>query len=117
MSAFPPLLYGTLREHYLLLFGAAGAVSMVVGAVSAAVGARFGARRMLRELREAQLLTGGENAAHFRELKQSLEDVAIEVERLAEGQRFTARVLAERSAIAPPSAPAPRKAAGETTPH
>ena len=117
MSFFPPMINGTLREHYLLLFGVAGAVSMLVGAVSAWFGAQFGARRLMRDLREAQSLSAGENAARFNELKQSLEDVGLEVERLAEGQRFTARVLAERSAAAPPASPAPRRAPGEVTPH
>ena len=31
------------------------------------------------------------------ELQQAVDDVAIEMERVAEGQRFTARLLAERS--------------------
>jgi hypothetical protein len=31
------------------------------------------------------------------ELQQAVDDVAIEVERVAEGQRFTARLLTERS--------------------
>lgn len=115
MSVFPPVVHGVLREHYLL-FGATGAVAMVVGSLSAWLGAQFGARRVLREMREAQLATGDEIAGRFRELGQSLEDVALEVERLAEGQRFTARVLTERSAISP-LPPAPTKPPGETTPH
>jgi hypothetical protein len=117
MSVFPPLINGTLREHYLLLFGAAGAVSVVVGAVSAWFGAQFGARRLMRDLRESQSLITGENAARLNELKQSLEDVGLEIERLAEGQRFTARVLVERSSAAPPAPPAPRRGPGEVTPH
>ncbi len=31
------------------------------------------------------------------QLQQAIDDVAIEVERVAEGQRFTAKLLAERS--------------------
>jgi hypothetical protein len=31
------------------------------------------------------------------QLQQAVDDVAIEVERIAEGQRFTAKLLAERS--------------------
>ena len=119
MSVLPHIINGTLREHYVLLFGTAGAFSLVVGSIGAWFGAQFGARRLLRDLRESQSLNAGENATRFHELKQSLEDVALEVERLAEGQRFTARVLAERSAMVPPpsAVPAPRLAAGEVTPH
>ena len=34
----PPIWHGTLREHYLLLFGAAGLLSAVTGTVSAWLG-------------------------------------------------------------------------------
>ena len=45
MELFPPLFHGTLREHYLLLFGVAGGIALVTGLVSAWVGAYVGARR------------------------------------------------------------------------
>lgn len=114
MSVFPPILNGTLRGHDLLFFGAAGALSMVVGMTGAWLGARFGMRRALREMRQAQLITGGENAARFHELTQSLEDVALEVERIAERQRFTARVLTERGSA---GGPLPSARRGSVTPH
>lgn len=98
MSVFPPLIQGTLREHYLLLFGAAGAVSLIVGSVSAWIGAQFGARRLAQRIADAQSLASGENAAHLRELTQVMEGIALEVERISEGQRFTARLLSERAA-------------------
>jgi hypothetical protein len=97
MSVFPPIIAGTLREHYLLLFGVAGAVSLVVGSVSAWIGAQFGARRLAKRIAEAQSLASGENAAHLRELTQAMEGIALEVERISEGQRFTARLLSERA--------------------
>jgi hypothetical protein len=37
------------------------------------------------------------------QLQQAVDDVAIEMERVAEGQRFTARLLAERSESDEPS--------------
>ena len=38
-------------------------------------------------------------------LDSAIQDMAVEVERLAEGQRFVARVLSERSARLAPEAP------------
>lgn len=114
MSVFPPIIAGTLREHYILLFGAAGAVSLVVGSVSAWIGAQFGARRLAKRIAEAQSLASGENAAHLRELTQAMEGIALEVERISEGQRFTARLLSEGPAQA---SPVRRREPGVTTPH
>jgi hypothetical protein len=37
------------------------------------------------------------------QLQQAVDDVAIEMERVAEGQRFTARLLAERGESDEPS--------------
>jgi hypothetical protein len=41
----PHLLAGTTREHYLLLFSAAGAIAVTAGLVGAWIGAYLGARR------------------------------------------------------------------------
>jgi hypothetical protein len=38
-------------------------------------------------------------------LEQAVDAIAIEIERISEGQRFVTRVLAERPASAPPQAP------------
>ena len=46
-------------------------------------------------------------------LENAIDSTAVEVERISEAQRFTARVLAERS-IAPSLSEKPR---GSTTPH
>lgn len=45
----------------------------------------------------------------------SIDTMAVEVERISEAQRFTARVLAERNAT--PAIPEPRRPLGSTTPH
>jgi hypothetical protein len=45
-----------------------------------------------------------------------VEAIAIEVERVAEGQRFTTRLLADRTPLAPPSDIRPR-GPDLTTPH
>jgi hypothetical protein len=45
----------------------------------------------------------------------SIDAMAVEVERISEAQRFTARVLAERSAA--PGAPDKPRSIGSSTPH
>jgi hypothetical protein len=114
---FPPIFVGTLREHYLLLFGAAGAIATVTGFVGAWLGARMAARHAARVAVE-QLdshRAGRPELEELRLLSQSVEAVAIEVERVAEAQRFVARLLAERGE---PKMPAtPRRDAGIITPH
>ncbi len=113
---FPPLLNGTLREHYLLLFGAAGTFALMTGLLGAWIGAYFGGRGGARKaiarmepypsaLAEAQLV----------DLRQTVETIALEVERISEGQRFTARVLMER--VPPPASLVPRREGGSITPH
>jgi len=114
MDILPRLINGTLREHYILLFGSATTVSIVAGAVGAWFGARAATRAAIREAeakgREAL------NANHFRELATNVESIGLEVERIAEAQRFVAKVLVDRrDVITPP--PASRHEASETTPH
>jgi hypothetical protein len=118
LDLFPPMIHGTLREHYLLLFGGAGAVALVVGSVAGWVGAYFGARRASRQ---ALVEAGRDQAqlveARFAALAQTLDTVAIEVERITEGQRYTARLLSERPLAGPPAVAKPRREAGSVTPH
>jgi len=96
----PPIWHGTLREHYLLLFGAAGLFSAVTGTVSAWLGAQFGARRAARQAAEHALDTRvAIDASLCRRLdllQQTVESMAVEVERVSEAQRFAAKQLAER---------------------
>jgi hypothetical protein len=114
---FPPLFVGTLREHYLLLFGAAGGIAALAGFTGAWLGARMAARSAARaalaELDDRRI--GRPEYEQLRLLSQSVEAVAIEVERVAEAQRFVTRVLAERAE--PPRAAAPRRDIGQITPH
>jgi hypothetical protein len=114
---FPPLFVGTLREHYLILFGAAGAIATVAGFIGAWAGGRLAARGVARSaFRELE----GRPAARMdleelRLLSQSVDAIAIEVERIAEAQRFVARVLVERGE--PSIAAPPRRDIGHITPH
>jgi hypothetical protein len=114
---FPPIFVGTLREHYLLLFGSAGAIATVAGFVGAWIGARMAARQAARTVVEELngRRAGRPELEELRLLSQSVEAVAIEVERIAEGQRFVAKVLAERAEPKLPAAA--RREVGQITPH
>lgn len=93
----PHIFMGTTREHYLLLFGAAGCIGLVAGLIGAWVGAYFGARRAARA---AQLVPANTQAiaAQLEPVMHALDAIALEVERISEAQRFQARVLSDRSA-------------------
>jgi hypothetical protein len=116
----PPLFHGTLREHYLLLFGTAAAVGITFGAVSAWVGAQLAARRVERRLREERAQANALADRRMADLARAVDGVALEVERIAESNRFMAKLLAARDAErrepARLDAP-PRRAPGAITPH
>ena len=98
LDLLPPYLFGTMREHYLLLFGSAGLVGLLFGMVGAWFGARAGARRGAhRGLRESGNLIDVELRRQVAELAQAVDVVAVEVERVSEAQRYTARLLALRA--------------------
>ena len=111
----PQIFFGTLREHYVLLFGAAGAIAAVVGFGAAWLGAQFGAKRAARLAAEAVL--AGDRGGLDRNLTalvQAVDSIALEVERLSEGQRFTARLLSEQPILPPPRQESQSR---PTTPH
>jgi hypothetical protein len=116
-SLFPELFHGTLREHYLILFGAAGCIALFTGLVGAWLGAFIGARRAARKtLLEAIAASPAHvNEARMNELVDAVDAIALEVERISEAQRFAARLLAERQAPAPPALG--RRDPGVITPH
>ena len=100
----PHIFNGTLREHYLLLFSLAGGIAGVVAFVAGWFGAQFGARRAARMAADEALARGGLGLDRtLGELVQAVDAISLEVERLSEGQRFTARLLSERHAVIPPS--------------
>jgi hypothetical protein len=100
MSMLPSIFNGTLRDHYLLLFGIAAGISAVVGFVAAWIGAQFGAKRAAHLAAEEALSHGGLSMdRNFTALTQAVDAIALEVERLSEGQRFTARLLSERQLL------------------
>ena len=99
----PHYFVGTTREHYIILFGAAAAIGICAGLVGAWLGAYLGARRAVRtaQLSGSQPIT----VAQLSPVMQALDDISLEVERIAEAQRFTAKVLAERSPVVLPRMP------------
>lgn len=101
----PPVINGTLREHYIILFASAGAFAMLVGFVGAWLGAKFGARRALKDARATML---GNASSQVTQLQQSIDAIALEVERISEAQRFAARLADQRQPVAAPPAQSPR---------
>ena len=61
--------------------------------------ARAFARRMDRK-GELKAAAGPDLSPHIRQLQESVDAMAIELERISEGQRFTAKLLADRSGVA-----------------
>ena len=61
------------------------------------------ARRM--DQRTAEPRVPPEVMARLERMEQAIDSVAIEVERISEGQRFTTKLLSERAGGAPSAAP------------
>jgi hypothetical protein len=81
----------------LALVGMAS-VPVCVGLTVAWLGARREAQlraELMRDMRRE----APERPSDLRRLQDTVEQLAVEIERLGEGQRFTARILSERSAI------------------
>ena len=47
--------------------------------------------------------------ARFERLEQAVDTIAIEIERMSESQRFTAKLLSDRAASGPPVSPAEQR--------
>lgn len=90
----PHLLIGTTREHYIVLFSAAGAIGLTAGLVGSWIGGYLGARRAVRtaQMNRVDALPSAQHVA----MMQALDAIALEVERISEAQRFTTKVLSER---------------------
>ena len=71
------------------------------------------------------LMSGGSHSAHnvvvdderMTRLEQAVESIALEVERISEGQRFTTKLLTERAQPDPMRAVAPSEPIRHRTPH
>jgi hypothetical protein len=71
-----------------------GAFAMITTIVTTVIKSRERMRAMDRET----LLPGnGDTSLRLERIEQAIEAMAVEVERISEGQRFVTRLLAERS--------------------
>ena len=113
----PQIWNGTLREHYIFLFSVAGSIALIAGFIGSWFGARFASKRMILELRDSLPSADLQHRTnlHLDELSTAVDTMSIEIERLSEGQRFTAKLLAEES-LSRASSPA-RHTPGVITPH
>jgi len=93
---FPEVFFGTLRQHYILLFGAAGGIAMAAGFVGAWIGSHLAGRRSA-QLIATELANQVAGAPQLQQIMQAVDVLSVEVERLSEGQRFTARLLSDRA--------------------
>jgi hypothetical protein len=101
---------------------AAMAVALFVSIASVAWSAAFAWSRWLARPQPAPQVAGAEHEhvveQRLARIEHAVQAIAIEVERLGEGQRFATRVLTERSS---PEALAPRSGVAEArradTPH
>jgi uncharacterized membrane protein len=91
----PHIIMGTTREHYIMLFSAAGIIGLTAGLIGSWIGGYLGARRAMRT---TQLAASEQHPAALQlaPLMQALDAIAVEVERISEAQRFTTKVLSER---------------------
>jgi len=94
------------EEEEMLMLG------LFLGATGVALIAAYrGWRRRRRERKAAGALGGGMDSDRFTRLEQAVDAIAVEVERIAEGQRFTAKLMSEshdraqRDVVARDSAP------------
>jgi hypothetical protein len=126
-SIFHSVFHGMRERDALLLVAAAGS-ALFVGTLSAWLGAHFGARRAVkRAFRDRIEIPTIVSEVRYDELARSIDAIAVEVERISEAQRFTAKLLAERAtptvsvpAVTAPTvstAALPRREPGITTPH
>jgi hypothetical protein len=127
-SIFHSIFHGPLRDRDLMILIAASGVALFVGSISAWLGAHFGARRAVkRAFRDRIEIPSLVTEVRYDELARSIDAIALEVERISEGQRFAAKLLVERanatvntSVVNAPTVPTsaiPRREPGVTTPH
>lgn len=70
-------------------------------------------RRWGRSSRSAPVLPDTESAQRLARLEQGMDAIAVEIERISEGQRFVTKLLSEPQPLAPPRRVAPAQRLGE----
>lgn len=71
-------------------------VAISIGLIAAACGIGVATYRSVKRIDNQQLTPSGDLQGQIAQLQQSVDSIAIEVERIAEAQRFMARLEAER---------------------
>ena len=79
---------------------------VTVSSVAAFVGIALGAHRFYLRSKRVAGITAPDDGRLAR-LEQAVDSIAVEVERISEGQRFTTRLLTERTTEQGGSAPSP----------
>jgi hypothetical protein len=119
MEIFFEGMHFSLRERVVILIAATAVLAFVMGMLGGWIGSYWGARRGARkEMRKALASPPSRNDAPVAALAQTVDVMAVEVERIAEGQRFLVKLLSEREAAQMhlPASSAQRSP-GTTTPH
>jgi hypothetical protein len=88
-------------QEMVVALGAFGMIGMIVRSFFGLIGRRIDSRN------SAGLSSDTEQ--RIARIEQAVDSIAVEVERISEGQRFTTRLLSERAAPAPaaPASPPP----------
>ena len=73
-------------------------VAISIGVIAAACGIGVATYRSVKRIDNQQLTPSADLEGKIEQLQQSVDSIAIEVERIAEAQRFMARLEAERDA-------------------
>ena len=106
-----------LREQLAVFTAAVVALALGFGFLGASIGAyfggRIGARRAVALMRREPSQV---DSSQMDEVRNALDAIAVEVERISEGQRFTARLVADRVQQGA-TVPAHRRDSGSVTPH
>jgi len=74
----------------------AGVMATIVASVASLCGIYVGCKWAIASTRKREQLPSPLNDARLEQLQQSVDAIAIEVERIAEAQRFSAKLLAGR---------------------
>lgn len=91
-------------------------VGMLAGTTILSIAGAYALGRSRRpELPKAQL--DSDLAERVDRVERLMETMAVEIERLGEGQRFMIKIMSEKPAVLPAAAPGPRSPERIITPH
>jgi len=76
----------------------AGVMATIVVSIASLCGIYVGSKWAIASTKRRELMPPAHSDARLEQLQQSVDAIAIEVERIAEAQRFSAKLLAGREA-------------------